>query len=266
MKCLSGWPPRCAVVAAGLFGMAAQAQEFGGPPPDAPMRGDFELVAGGGISHGPRYLGSDEQRTRALPFIAARWSNGWFAGIGGVGWRYSAGGPFSAGVRLGADFGREEDDANALRGLGDIKRRPEIGAFASWRIVGPVSLGTSFRYGSGNDSKGLLADLSLRGALPLGGGHRLFGGATATWANREWTQGYFGIDAAQAARSGYAPYSPEAGWRDVAFNVGWGWQVMPQLGVQLGVGGRRLVGDAASSPIVRDRDGTSVFGSLSWRF
>lgn len=73
-----------AVAVCALRPIAAGAQE-GPPGADGPMQESSEVLLGIGVANGPAYLGSDERKTRALPLIAARWSNGWFAGTGGIG-------------------------------------------------------------------------------------------------------------------------------------------------------------------------------------
>jgi outer membrane scaffolding protein for murein synthesis (MipA/OmpV family) len=127
-----------AAAAAALAAGAAPllAQDFG-PPPDGPMRGDFELTAGVAAAWSPAYLGSDDHRARVLPIIGARWSNGAFAGIGGIGWRLQLAEGLSGSVRLGADFGRRESASDDLRGMGDIDPSAELGLNLSWRVFGP---------------------------------------------------------------------------------------------------------------------------------
>ncbi len=241
------------------------AQEFG-PPPDAPMKGEFELSAGLAAGWTPRYLGSDEHRLGALPLVQARWASGAFAGIGGIGWRFSLADDLSASVRLGADFGRRESASDALRGMGDVDPRAELGLALSWRLWGPVALTAGVRAGSGEARTGLLADVGLRGAIPLGPGHRLVLGATATHANGPAVRSLFGVTAAQATTSGYEVYTPQSGWRDVSLNLGWGWQMRPDSSLLLGISSRHLLGDAAASPIVRQRDGASLNAALLWRW
>jgi MipA family protein len=244
---------------------AAIAQAFG-PPPDAPMRGDFELTAGLGAAGAPAYLGSDEHRARALPIVQARWASGAFAGLGGIGWRWQLAEGLSASVRLGAEFGRRESASDALRGMGNIDPSAELGLAVSWRLLGPLALTAGVRAGSGDERSGLLADIGLRGAVPLAPGHRLVLGASATHANGPATRSLFGVTAAQAATSGYAVSTPQGGWRDVAFNVGWAWQLNPETSLLLGASAQRLLGDAAQSQLTRERNGAGVNAALLWRW
>jgi MipA family protein len=247
-----------------MLPVEAHAQEgmVGG---DGPMTGSSEIMLGLGVANGPAYLGSDARKTRALPLIAARWSNGWFAGTSGIGYRFDTGTPLSAGLRLGFDPGRDEDDAAALRGMGDIQSRAEFGAFANYRLMPGLTAGTSVRYGSGNDRDGWLVDASLRGMVPLGESFRLTAGITATAANTMSMQSQFGVNAVQSANSGYAVYSPGSGLRDVNVQVGGMFMLRPNTTLMLGANARTLLGDAKDSPLTRERTGVGVMATVAFR-
>jgi MipA family protein len=217
------------------------AQDAGGAPPDAPMTKDFEFVLGLAAAYRPAYLGSDKYKTSALPLISARWRNGFFAGVGGVGYRLTISEAFSAGLIVGLSPGRDEGNADALLGMGDIKNRAEYGAFASYRFAPSLSLASSVRYGSGNDRDGLLADVALRAMVPLANrNHRLFAGLTAT--------------------------APSAGLRDVALNVGYGYSISNNATISLGVTGRALQGDAKDSPLTNKANSASANLMFAYRF
>jgi MipA family protein len=266
MRALSAIAIACLTIAF-CAPITAGAQDAGGAPPDGPMTNDFEFVFGVGASYRPAYLGSDEHKTSALPLISARWRNGFFAGVGGIGYRVALSEALSAGLMVGLSRGRDEDDADALRGMGDIKNRAEYGAFASYRFAPGLSLASSVRYGSGNDRDGLLADLALRATVPLGSRHhRLFAGLTATYANRESMQSHFGVTAAQSLTSGYGVYSPSAGMRDIALNVGYGYSITNNATISLGVTGRALQGDAKDSPLTRKANSASANLMFAYRF
>ncbi len=257
--------PSCAVWVLGLLACQAQAQGFGAPP-DSPMAAEREITVGLGLAREPAYLGADEHRTRALPMLQARWRNGWFAGVGGVGYRFPSDSALSAGLKLSVDPGRDQDDAQALRGMGDIPARPEIGGFLNYRLFGPVSLGASARYGSGKDRDGLLADLGMRVALPLSGSQRLMAHASLTWANRSAMQSQFGVTQEQAVASGYASQSASAGVRDVTLGLGYAQDFAQSATLLLGVNGRNLLGDAKSSPLTQSRQALSANAMLAFKF
>jgi MipA family protein len=244
--------------------ISASAQEMG-IPPDAPMQKPLEIAVGLGLTHRPAYLGSDDRKNAAVPIVSARWSNGFFAGTTGIGYRFPSTGAFSGGLRLGFDPGRKQDDSADLAGMGDIKTRATVGAFASYRIQPNLSLGSSLSYGSGNDKNGMLLDMSLRSQMSLGGPHRLFGSAGLTFANQAAMQSQFGVSADQSLSSGYGIYTPSAGLRDVNLNVGYGYALNPNTSLQLGLNLRSLQGDAKNSPLTRSSSGTSLNMGLVYR-
>lgn len=226
----------------------------------------FGGMLGLGIMNAPHYAGADTQRTRALPLVQLRWGDGWFAGMDGVGYRFGDGAAWNAAIRVGLDRGRKESDSPALRGMGDIPARADVGVSGSIRLLPFLMAGAGLKYGSGEDRNGLVADLSLRTMLPLSSSARLMLGVDGHWVNEAAMQSSFGVSATQSLASGYAPYQPTAGWRDwgpsamAAVDLGDAWQLM------LRVEQRRLLGDAKASPLVRDRSGTSAMMMLGWRF
>src|SRR5882672_10002864 len=173
---------------------------------DVPIgRGDG--IVGAAVINVPRYLGSDERKTRFFPLLDYRWSNGWFAGTGsGVGYNFSTRPSMQYGVRMTADFGRDEDDTAALRGLGDIDPAAEIGAFLNLRFDSGLFLRSALRYGSGNDHDGLVLDAGAGYGWMLAPRWRLGTGVNATYVNQSYMRQYFGVDTTQAARSGYPVY------------------------------------------------------------
>ena len=216
---------------------------------------------------GHAYMGSDERRTRAYPAIDYRWASGWFAGTtNGVGYNFSRQAGVQYGVRLTADFGRDESRSAVLRGLGDVDARPEIGAFYNLQPTAHIFLTSSLRYGAGQGRDGLLLDLGADLNAQVAPAWRLGAGVASTWANAAYTQSYFGVDAAQAARSGRGVYTAGAGVRDVRVSVSATYAITPRASATAALSYGRLQGDAARSPIVRDRAGVNGVLAVAYAF
>jgi outer membrane protein len=64
---------------------------------------------------------------------------------------------------------------------------------------------------------------------------------------------YFGIDSAQADRSGLARYQPTSGLKDVSARLTAQYALTERLSLTSLVGTSRLVGEAADSPMVRQK-------------
>jgi MipA family protein len=74
-----------------------------------------------------------------------------------------------------------------------------------------------------------------------------------TLSDTQATQPYFGIDAAQSAASGLPVFYAKGGFHSVGAGVQARYQWTPQWAVRTYVEYDRLMGDAASSPLVTAR-------------
>ncbi len=224
-------------------------------------------VVGAVVLAGREYQGSDESRVRVLPSIDYQWGNGFFAGVlNGVGYNASKRPDMAYGVRITADFGRDEGRSDALRGLGDIDARPEIGAFFNFNPTPSVSLNTSLRYGSGNDRKGLLIDLGAGWSTSVSPSLRFGTTIATTWANSDYNQEYFGINSGQASRRGYAQFAPGSGFKDARIGASLTYRINPTWSLTGSVTYSKLMGDAKHSPIVRETGTTSGLLALGYSF
>jgi outer membrane scaffolding protein for murein synthesis (MipA/OmpV family) len=148
-----------------------------------------------------------------------------------------------------------------LRGLGDVGARAEGGAFFNVLSSDGYFFSSSVRYGSGQDSKGLLLDLGAGHATSLAPQWHLGVGAAVTVANAAYLQSYFGVTAAQAASSGYAVYTPGAGLRDARANLSLTHVLNPRTRITGALTVSSLLGDAKSSPLTRQK--TTAAGLLA---
>jgi MipA family protein len=216
---------------------------------------------------GRQYEGSAERRTLALPLLDYQWRNGWFAGTtNGIGYNFSRTAGIDYGLRVTADFGRDEDRDDALRGVGDIKTRAEFGGFFNYELGAGFALTTSLQYGSGNDKKGLLGTAGATYSTGIAPQWRIGGGVSATYANAKYMQSYFGITPEQSAASGYAPYAPGAGIKNVRASANVTYLVNRDIAVTAGVSVSSLQGDAKDSPLARKRNDTGALIAISYGF
>ena len=224
-------------------------------------------TVGAAMLVGRQYQGSDESRVRVFPSIEYQWSNGFFAGIlNGIGYNASAQPDMAYGVRVTADFGREEHRSDALRGLGNIDPRPELGAFFNFSPARSIALSSSLRYGSGNERKGLIVDLGAGWSTGLSPSIRVGSSLATSWANSNYMQEYFGIGPDQASRSGYAQFSPGAGFRDVRLGASLVYHVASNWSLAGSMTYHELLGDAKRSPIVRKQGSISAVLALGYSF
>lgn len=215
-------------------------------------------TVGAAVVAGPVYRGSDDNQVRLYPGVDYQWTNGWFAGTtNGIGVNLSRNPTMQYGGRITVDLGRKERRSAALRGMGDVDVRPELGAFFNLVPAPGVSLTSSLRFGSGIDRNGWVLDLGANRSWRITDASSLGLGVSVTWADANYQQSYFGVTPAQAIASGYAPYAAEASVRDVRLSASWRYRVAPRTALAAAVSVGSLRGDARSSPLTRERSPVS---------
>lgn len=250
-----------AAVAACITGAApaAWAQAFDAVRLYGAAPGTDGGTVGAAFIAGKAYPGSAKDRNLIVPVIDYQWQNGWFAGVSnGLGINLASRPDQPFGLRLTADLGRKSSRSVALSGMGDIDAKPEIGAFFNHTFSPALFLTSSLRYGAGNDGKGAVLDLGAGHSTALAPQWRLGLGVAASVVNSAFMQSYFGVSPAQATTSGYPVYRPTAGLRDVRASVALTYQLARRASITGAASVGTLLGDARSSPLVRQT--TSLTG------
>jgi outer membrane scaffolding protein for murein synthesis (MipA/OmpV family) len=225
------------------------------------------ITVGAGLINSTRYIGSNERRYRAMPTFNAQWKNGWFAGFPrGVGYNFSDRPHMEYGLRLTADMGRKQNASAALNGLGNISPRAELGAFYNFPLSRQIKIDTALRYGAGQDSKGMLLDLGMNYRVPYNDAQSFLFGIKTSYANRNYMQSYFGVDATQSVDSGYAQYTPGAGIREVDLTAGHMYKLDKQWMVMTGLTYGRLGSVAKGAPMTRSNAHNSVYIQANYTF
>lgn len=220
---------------------------------------DVRLAAGGLVK--PDYEGSDDYEISPLPMVSISYRDRVFLKGPKLGANLLAlqgpgpGDYLRAGPLLNYRMGRDQDDNDALRGLGDVDGSIEAGGFVEYGIRGFV-LGVTALQDFSDGHGGLT--VAFQGGIQRRLTERwsVKAGVSSTWADDSYTKSFFGVDAGQALRSGYSQYSPEAGFKDVGLSVAMDYAVTANWSVSSRVGYTRLLGDVADSPIV-DQEGSA---------
>ncbi|WP_259780834.1 MipA/OmpV family protein [Aestuariispira ectoiniformans] len=221
---------------------------------------DFTL--GIGAVYGPDYEGSDDYDFGPMPIIEVNWADTVVLGLDGL--RVNAisvengDSAFTAGPMLGYDGGRDEGDNDALRGLGDIDQTIEGGGFIDYSY-GPWMANLTVRTDLGDGHDGTIAELSAGYGWHFENGVNLSTGVATSWASEKYMQSYFGVDSGQASRSGYQRYDAGAGFKDVTLNFNASYSFDENWNVFAISSVGRLIGDAADSPIVKDKGSETQF-------
>jgi MipA family protein len=245
-----------------LLPFAATAQEGFLFVPDISMPN----MVGIGVGFVPDYEGSDDLTLAAGPlgrvnfgerYIALK-ANAVSANI--VDHPYWRFGP-SGTLRLG----RDDVEDKLVDRLDDIDATVDLGAFFGVEFTNEVdprirfSADIDFQHDVGDVHDGFSVQASVRYWHPLAKwlDFGITGGAV--YGSGQFMDTFFGIKAAEASRSGLSAFDADAGFKDV--------RVLPMLVAHVNenwhVGGgvmyKRLLGDAADSPIVADRGSENQF-------
>lgn len=247
-------------------GIAAQAAD---EPDTASKPGKWTVVIGGGGAYAPDYEGSDNYEFQPFPFASIVYDDfifieGTSLGANLLNYEGLTAGPIA---RYGS--GRDEDDNDALDGLGDVDAAIELGGFAKYEIgIWSASMTVTQDVAGGHD--GMVAELATGVAVPLAGNLRSSIEASTSWADSNYMETFFGISRSQSAKSGHDQFEADAGFKDVGIMLGLDYMVTEAIGVSGRVQYKRLVGDAADSPIVKDEGSadqffTGMFLTYRWR-
>ena len=233
----------------------------------------WKLAIGLGVSSEPRYPGSDERKTRALPMISANYERYFIGSVRGSGVLAGLGvylyqdDHWDVGVELGSNLEkpRKESDSSRLRGVGDVDATALGSVFASYSnkwfaVRGNVVTDV------GGKHQGTRASLGIEGKYSPADGLVLWAGPSLTWADSKYTQALFGINAGQSTNSGLPTYTPASGMNSVRLTVGADYRLARNWELGARYTAEDLRGDAINSPITQKRaqNSASVFAAYSF--
>jgi len=205
-------------------------------------------LLGAGVRLRPEYDGASRYELQPIPLL--RYYGGpWFArttqGILEAGAR----GEILTGLALGVQIAYEE--GNDRTGLDP---GASFGLHLEWDTkIGPAPVSILAR-GRNHFDTDRGAQTDLRATVGVYGGHGAFVGVftQATWATGEWVRSYYGTG--------------EGGLLFVALGVEGAYDLSSRWVILWSVHGRRLQGDAASSPITEEKTNYFASAGLAYRF
>ncbi|HET7211447.1 MAG TPA: MipA/OmpV family protein [Methyloceanibacter sp.] len=247
----------------------------------AKAEGERSLTLGGAVLVKPKYEGSDEHDVLGIPIIIPRFSvpdddpsmfqsfrqRVKFRGLDDIRVRALGGERLQAGVVTGYMTERDENDGRLLRGLGDIDGGLVLGAYTGFSL-GAFEFDAAILDKVTGDDSGYELRFGVETERQVTRRTKIVARVGTTFASDDYMQTYFGVTPAQASRSraGLPVFSPDAGIKDVYFELG-GELALGERWL-LKAGGRygRLLGDAADSPVVETADQLSGVLGMGYRF
>ncbi|MHC4842015.1 MAG: MipA/OmpV family protein [Planctomycetota bacterium] len=216
--------------------------------------------------YAPEFEGGNGYELNTFPQFDISWRGRLFLnprqGLGGYVWQR---GGSKLGVSLGYTFGRAEDEADSLMGLGDIAAGANANVMFQRRI-GNASVNGKYTQQISGQSTGFEVDLSVGYRLQVSKQLTLLPRAHVRYGSRGYMEEYFTVSRAQSNASGIPPHHASAGVRSVGLQIITSFRLDDRWSVQAILGYSRLTGHAANSPIVQDKDQLRVGAGFSVDF
>lgn len=229
----------------------------------------LDLQVGGAAVVSPKYEGSKEYEVRGFPIVAPAGgdSSGFvqFRGIDDLRFRVFEYNGFEAGPLAGYRFGRDEDDAARLTGLGDVDGGVVVGGYAAYNFGGLKPF-LSYHHQVTGDDAGAVLRAGAETRFSLTPNIMLTAVAGASYADDDYMNSYFSVTAAQAVASGLSAYDADSGIKDVYLSLGTDIPLSDLWSMKLGVKYTHLIGDASDSPIVETDSQLSGLLGFTYRF
>jgi outer membrane protein len=212
-----------------------------------------DVTAGLGVGAAPDYEGSEDYAAVPIPYLGVRWSNHMsFNWLGNKGKLNLIPSPFWRGGVVGEYIGKRNDvDNDAVDSLPSVGASFMLGGFFGFQYNNwSADIEAMADAADGNDGAIIRLNGSYR--IPIDETWTLSLGAFTTWADDDYMQSYFEINAAGNAASGLAIYDADAGFKDVGLNFTATFKPWEQWGLMGLFSYKRLLGDAEDSPVVDD--------------
>jgi outer membrane scaffolding protein for murein synthesis (MipA/OmpV family) len=224
-----------------------------------------------GVGSTPDYEGSDTNKGMIAPFGRYNWASGRYVSLGGTGNAERAARlkmnlltkdtPWELGPVLQYRMARDDVDNNKVDNMKHVDAATEAGAFLGWK-ADRLSLSTTYVADVSDNNTGNVWYFNGNYGIPVNQQFRLALGAYTTWANDDYMETYFGVDAADAARSGFPQYKASSGFKDAGLLLVGHYKFNKAWGMAGAVNYTRLLNDAEDSPLVKDAGNANQYKAL----
>lgn len=249
------------------------------PTPERKARSDrFEGAVGLILAYKPAFSGSSDRQVKPELAGFLRWGRITVSGAGGF--TTKAQDDVERGLdallikreglrvnlALRFDPGRRESESDDLNGMGNIPATVRARLGLRWEPAPQWTVGLGSSFDALNRVGGYMISGSVSRRFDLGPRQRVILGASLTGAGDRYMQTWYGVTPTQSAASGYAPYKALEGLRDLSLSATWRTDFDDHWAGFAALGASRLLGPAADSPLVRQRNGTAFSLGLVRRF
>ncbi len=223
------------------------------------------VTLGIGLAAVPDYEGSEDYQAVPVPIVRVDWRSRRYAEFSGTRLRanvLSGVAKWQAGPIINYNIGRDDGDNDRVDALRTIDNTIEGGGFVTLD-AGKWETYLEFLTDVDDEHDGSLITFRESYKQPLKNHRLLTFNFSLTYADDDYMETFFGIDADNAARSGLRTFDAEADFKDVEVSVVFLTKVSKGWNIAYSLGYKRLLGDAADSPVVDDQGSAGqVFGAI----
>ena len=271
-----------------VVGLVALSGAANSQTSDKKDKSPWEITVGAGVASAPEYEGAKKRAYGLIPDANISYKTDSYGTLSigtnakGISWTAIDKEAYSFGVSLGLNGGRTDTkDGSSLQlgskflnGMGQIKQSLDYSVFGHYTVGVPIAFQVIKNAGKGtinNDrsiegSGGIRAELSVEIPLQISDSISLSIAPNAVWADKKYTQTYFGVSNAQADQSGFSAYLAKGGISSIGLRLGANYKFTPNWSANVGLSISSLRGDAAKSPIVQSKSQFSSVAGLAYNF
>lgn len=210
-------------------------------------------LIGLGLAYAPDYEGSEDYEMVPLVRAVYVMQNGMSLSFLGSTLRFNLipDSPWNAGLIARYRTERNDVENNRVDRMEKVDAALELGGFAAYRMDQWIfSLALLGDVADAHD--GYLLEFSTGYIQPLAAGSHLTWFLSASYADENYMDTYFGVSSADSDRSGLSQYSADGGIKDVGVGLLYENGLSRHWNLLAGLKYTRLLDEAADSPVVDD--------------
>jgi outer membrane protein len=219
------------------------------------------VTLGIGLATVPDYEGSEDYEGVPVPIVRVDWRSSRYVELIGTRFRanlVSGTSKWQAGPIIGYNPARDDIDNDRVDALRTIDDTIEAGGFVTFD-AGRWETYAELLTDVGDEHEGSFATVRQSYKMPLENRGLLTFNFSLTYADDDYMETFFGVDADNAARSGLRTFDADAGFKDLEVSVVFRHSVSKSWNVAYSLGIKQFLGDAADSPIVDDEGSDNHF-------
>jgi outer membrane protein len=231
-----------------------------------------DVTIGVGATYAARYPGATNRQLVPNPVLSLQRGILFADTLRGIGVQYQSASEFYVAQSFFYDLGRLDKNnswrpgSNRLVGMGDVPGSVTAHTliaqtFTAWLLVSA-------------ETEMALRDMARRNRYRLGVEFTPLKNASDTvtidldgwWGDGRYNRAWFGVTPQQAARTGFAAFSPGAGVYQLVPGVSWEHHFDHHWSSTLQLTGTRYIGKVSDSPVLAQRTSTSATAAIAYTY